>query len=350
MLSQERIERHMARGHFPVLICMVAMLVLIMLLGGCGGDGGPLPGTGGTPPPPPPVVGSAVVQGIVVDATDVTIRIPGAQITVEGSGVGVVSDANGAFRLTQLDAGGVTLAVTFPSRPAYQAMRIVVDTKANTTTFVSIAALPAEAQKPNSVTLKPGEATIDIGGELQFTADVRVFGVPVDYTPSYSLIGSAGTLAANGLFTATRVGTAIVGAHFEGASDTSTVTVVGPRAPQLGTLNVSPVSLPSEGGTVRIAISVTDGDGVSSVEAEVEKPNRSIEKVPLAREYGTNRDGTWAESYSVGPNTNPPAPDGTQLPQTYSVRVRARDASGASATSQWIDFTVAGVEQPPAPL
>jgi hypothetical protein len=285
----------------------------------------------------------------VVDATNVGIPINGALVAVVGTAVNALSNAQGALTLSGLPAGTVTLDVSFPSTGAYRAMQVPVATVADAVTQVSIAAVPTVTTPPNYVLLNPADETIDVGGQIQFDVDVRTFGVPVTVMPSLSLIGDIGTLLPSGLFVATKVGTGQVTAHVEGLTDTSTVEVVAPRAPRLGTLSVSPTALPADGGEVRIAVTATDGDGVQTVIAEVEQPNRALAYLPLMLEAGNSLDGSWGASYFAAANSNPASPSGVQLEQTYSVRVTARDNSAMTAQSQWVDFTVAGLESPPPP-
>lgn len=343
----------MVRGRWPSIIVGIALLAVMAVLAGCGGDGIPIPGTpGGGGPPPPPPAGTAAVEGKVVDSENVRTVIAGAEVRLVGENPAVATDGSGRFALKELPAGSVTLRVTFPSNASYQPMDLSVPTAAHQTTHVTIAALHDDVAAPTSVTLAPAAAQVDIGGDLQFTADVRLYGSPVSLMPSLSLLGDIGTLTPSGRFTATKIGTGTVTAILETTSATATVEVVASQPPQLGTLSVSPNSLPDEGGWVRIAIAVKDGDGVKDdpegVIAQIEKPNRRIQEVALRRETGTVRDGSWGVEWKAPANNNPPGPDGTQLEQRYSVRVKVTDRTGVVVLSKWETFVVAGVEPPPA--
>jgi hypothetical protein len=243
----------------------------------------------------------------------------------------------------------VNVEISFPSDPNYQPMVLTIDTESGKTTNVTIAALRSGTSIPNYVTLSPVNPTVDVGGTIDFQADVRAAGVPLDIAPTFQLLGAIGVLQADGHFAAQAVGTGTVSALVPLASAASVVTVVGPRPPAMGILAVSPASLPAEGGQVRIAVTATDGDGIASVLAQIEKPNRQIETVPLALETGTTFDGSWGTSYVAPANSSPPDPDGHQLEQRYSVRVKVTDNARASVTSQWTDFTVAGLDSPPPP-
>lgn len=351
-ITEERAEGSMVRGQAALALVGLILIALTTGLFGCGGGGATFPPDGGEPPVPPPVEGTARIEGVVVDSQNTATLIVGAQVVVRDSSTdkpAVVTDSAGRFLLEKLPAGGVTLLVTFPSTAAYQAMAVRVDTVAQNTTHVTIAALRSGATPPNSVTLTPANVEIDIGGEVQFDADVRAYGVPVNISPSFALVGDIGTLLPSGLFTATRVGTGKVTAFFPSASATATVEVTGPRPPQLGTLSVSPANLPADGGDVRIAISATDGDGIASVQAIISTLNQPPSTSWLTLESGSIRDGSWAGTFRAPANSNPIGPDGVQLEQRYSVRVRVVDRSGTAVMSRWLDFVVAGLEPPPSP-
>jgi hypothetical protein len=341
----------MIRGQWPAIIVGVALLALIVAIGGCGSGGGLGPAP--PPPPPPPAGGTATVQGVVVDSQNTATVIPGAQVTVADAAAAdapaVVTDGAGRFKLEKLAAGGVDLDVTFPSTGLYQAMRVSVDTEAKTTTFVSIAALRSSTSTPTSLTLSPSNAQTDVGGEVQFVASVQSYGVPLSITPSFSLIGDVGTLTASGLFRATKIGSGDVVAFFPAVLASATVQVTAPAPPKLGTLSVSPGSLPADGGDVFIALSATDGDGIAGAQAEITTLGKPTEKRSLILEAGSEKDGSWAAIYRAPANSNPIGPDGNQLDQRYSVRVKVTDKSGASTTTQWVDFTVVGLEPPPGP-
>ncbi|MBM3500127.1 MAG: hypothetical protein FJX74_15835, partial [Armatimonadetes bacterium] len=340
----------MIRGQWPAVIVGLALIALAVALGGCGSGSGIGGGNPPPPPPPPPAAGTATIDGVVVDSQVPTVAIPGAQVVVAADAAAdapaAVTDGAGRFKLQKLAAGGVQLDVTFPSTGAYQAMRVTVDTAQKTTTFVTIAALRDEASTPTSLALSPTQAQVDVGGEVQFTAQVQSYGVPMNVTPSFSLIGDVGTLTASGLFRAAKVGTGNITAFFPGATADATVRVTAPAAPRLGTLSVSPGSLPAEGGNVYISLSTTDGDGIAGALAEITTLGRPTIPRALILESGSPKDGSWATIYPVPANSNPIGTDGVQLEQRYSARVRVTDNSGASSTTQWADFTVAGLEPP----
>jgi len=343
----------MYRGRALRVVLIVSLAALIVMLAGCGGSNGPrLPGVvppgggaGGVVPP----AGTAAVAGTVIDAQNVGTRLVGVLVAVLGFGQPILTDAAGNFIITGVPPGQRTLDISFPSTGLYQAMRITIDTVANQTTTVTISALGTNVNVPNSVTIAPSNPSVDIGGEIAFTADARSLGVPANVAPTYSVLGGVGTILPDGRFTALAIGTGTVTAHFPDASAAATVTVVGARAPNLGILNVSPNALPSNGGNVRIAVTATDGDGIKSAVAQLELPNRTLITMPLSRETGTTKDGSWGGTYNAGANTNLPGPDGKQLEQRYSVRVIVEDNSSAITNSVWVDFVVASVDAPPPP-
>jgi len=343
----------MIRGRWPSIIVGLALIALTVAVLGCGSGNG-IPGGEPEPPPPqPPPAGTAIIDGVVVDSQNPQTVIPNAQVALATDGAldvaAVVTDAAGRFRLEKLAAGGVDLDVTFPGTSLYQAMRVTVDTAAGKTTSASIAALRSDASTPTSLTLDPSQATIDIGGEVQFVASVESYGVPMGVTPGFSLIGDVGTLSASGLFRAAKVGTGEVTAFFPSVIATGGVEVTAPAPPKLGTLSVSPGNLPADGGDVYIVLSATDGDGIASARAEIATLNQPTITRSLVLESGNERDGSWAAIFNAPPNSNPIGSDGVQLEQRYSVRVRVTDNSAASSTTKWIDFTVAGLEAPPGP-
>ncbi|MBM3471768.1 MAG: carboxypeptidase regulatory-like domain-containing protein [Armatimonadetes bacterium] len=343
----------MIRGRWTSIIVGTALITLAAGIVGCGSGAG-FPGGGGPPPPPPPPAqGTASIQGVVVDSQNTATRIAGAEVRLAADGQAdracVLTDGNGSFRLDKLQAGGVNVEVTFPSTPTYQAMIVPVDTVKDKTTVVTIAALRSGVTPPTSVTLSPSDAQVDVGGEVQFDADVRIYGVPANIVPSFSLLGDIGTLLPSGLFTATKVGTGEVTAFFPQASVSANVEVIGPRVPQLGTLAVSPTNLPADGGPVRIAISATDGNGIARVEAKIVTLNKAPGTLVLLLDSGNDRDGSWAGTFTAPANSNPIGWDGVQLDQRYSVQVKVTDRSGTSTKSGWVDFVVAGLEAPPGP-
>jgi hypothetical protein len=329
-------------------------LAIIAIGAYCSGCGGLAPGHlggGGGGGNPPPTHGTARIQGIVVDAANPAQRIAGATIRVAQAQQ--TSDALGAFAFTHLNAGTVVLAVSFPPEMGYRAMQIAVSTASGKLTQVTVAAVPEGINSPDSVSISPSSVQVDLGEQVTFTLTVTALGLPSVCRPSLSILGGIGSVTPTGVFTATAKGTGSLTASVGTASATATITVVAPTGPHLGTLSVSPSTLSADGGKVRIAVTATDGAGIERIVALIESPDGSREPVALGLEAGTLTDGTWAKEIRVPQNSNPTDPQGHQLPQTYNVKVTARDARGKQAVSppgeQWVIITVAGLEPPPPP-
>jgi len=316
-------------------------LLAAHLVSGCS-NGGAAAG------PLAPAATTSAIAGTVVDATNVTRGLVGAVITVQQTGASRTTATGGTFAIQDLPAGALTLAATFPGLTAqYQPVSVQVQTREDQTTSVVIAALPVSETPGDTITISPGSLKTDVGGRRSFAATIRRNGLAVGLAPSWYVIGGIGTVGAAGNFVATRAGTGQVTATTGTVAASAAVTVVASRPPELGTLQVSPSGLDSDGGTVRIAVTVADGNGVTGVTATIELPDSTTPTQALARESGTEYAGTWAGNYSAPANTSPTEPGGGQPAQTYSVRVTATDGSGESIESEWKSFTVAGLEAPP---
>ncbi len=327
----------MRRDPRSSLLWALAIIVIGGYLSGCGEEGGNLP----------PIRGTARIQGIVVDAVNPAQRIAGA--TIRAGQAEQVSDASGAFAFTRLNQGTVQLAVSFQPGAGYRAAQLNVPTVSGKVTQVIVAAVPEAVNSPDNVSLDPTSGQVEVGGQVQFTATVTALGLPSPCTPSFALTGGVGAITAAGLFTATAQGTGVVTASAGAASATATITVVAVTGPRLGTLSVSPSSLPAEGGQVRIALTATSVAGIIAVTAAIEHPDGLTENVALRLGTGTHTDGTWVKARSVPANSNPTDSEGHQLPQTYNVQVTARDGQNRLATSASVSFTVVGLEPPPPP-
>ena len=335
----------MHRGRWLSLLFVISFVAFVAVISGCGGGNN----NAGPNPPPPPPGGTATIAGTVVDSGNVAVRVANAVIRVVGSALFGQSDAQGNFNIAGITPGSVQLDVTFPFAGNYQTMRIVVQTAANQTTQVAVAAIDSSTTVPDSVTLSPGNPTIDLGGQIAFTASVRSLGISVGVAPTFYVVGNIGTILPSGVFTAATVGTGEVGAALPSASASTTVTVIGASDPEIGQLSVSPNNLPETGGPVRIAIAARDGNGIAAVIAEIELPSRITTNAFLVRETGSGKDGSWGGTYVAPPNNAPTGADGKQLEQRYSVRVKVTDNAGAVAYSGWLDFVVRGVDSPPPP-
>lgn len=104
-------------------------------------------------------------------------------------------------------------------------------------------------------------------------------------------------------------------------------------APRISNVRIEPATLSSSGGAVAIRADVTDAAAVSSVWAEVRKPDGSTVTVPMSRESGN----TFRGDYSAPANTS-------TMEQRYSVRISAKDPSNNVASTGWdYSFSVRGV-------
>jgi hypothetical protein len=292
-----------------------------------------------------------MIRGLVVNALNLNEPVENAQVAVFS--VTHTTGADGAFTFRELPAGTVTLNVTFTGSAHFQPAKLVVPTTANRVTRLTVAVVPDTVTMPDSVAISPKSVQVDVGSQVTFTAVVTALGAPSAVKPSFALTGQIGDLSAAGVFFASKLGNGTLTAYAGAASDTATVEVVAPKPPQLGTLSVSPTTFPPEGGSLRVAVTALDGDGIVSVVAQfdpkLQYPSGAVEFVPLALETGTQFDGSWAAAVNVPANNNPTDATGHQATKTYSVRVTASDAHSEGTTSQWVDIVVAGLEPPPPP-
>lgn len=322
-----------------------------VLLGGCGGtEGGPA-----APQPPPPPVGTATITGVVLDASNIAQAIAYAVVTATPPGVSVQAGADGSFVLRRLPAGDIQLAVQPGPTGAYWPTELTVRTQANQTTQVVVTLVPQQLGVPDRVLVQPNQVTLDPGAQQQFIATVWAGPVTVNITPSWIVEGGVGTIAATGLFTATTAGQGKVIAVAGPARGEAAVTVTGPQPPKIWSAFIDPQQLPPTGGLSTFTLHATDGDGITSVQAEVYKPDGSHDTVNMALVTGSDKDGTWTGGYNFPRNTAAPDPTGHQPDQIYDVRFVVRDASGAvsrrnaSTGQEWYQVVVQGVEPPPPP-
>ena len=172
---------------------------------------------------------------------------------------------------------------------------------------------------------------------------------------------AVGTIDGKGNFTAQGPGSAQIVAAIGALWQTTTVTVTGSVPPLITSVILShsttnPIS--ASGGPLTITCAISDADGVNistsgspkGLRIEIYPPDGDvIELAPGAPVAGTIYDGTWRVVYNVPPNSNVPDSSGVQAPQLYSLRVAARDLTGAESFSRWYDFVVAGADAPPPP-
>jgi hypothetical protein len=151
------------------------------------------------------------------------------------------------------------------------------------------------------------------------------------------------------VFTAGKAGSGELHAYSGDVSAVAAIEVTPPRPPEVTTFVASPTNYSASGGTLTVTAAVNDGDGVSSVIAEIYAPATAVERLTMPMVGGTTRDGTYRASWPVPPNSNTPDPSGVQAQMTYSVRVVATDNGGATANSDFADLVVQGLKPPPPP-
>jgi hypothetical protein len=174
-------------------------------------------------------------------------------------------------------------------------------------------------------------------------------------TPVFTVSSGIGQISGNGVFTGLRVGTATVTALSGAVSTTAQVTVVASRPPEITSFLVAPLTLGASGGRIYVTASANDGDGIAAMQAEIVKPDGQTELQSLTfNQDSTDTYQLYTQTangpvlgYRVPWNTNEPDAAGHQAPQTYSIRIVARDGSGATAQTQFTDVTVAGLDAPP---
>ncbi|HET7233944.1 MAG TPA: hypothetical protein VFJ16_28290 [Longimicrobium sp.] len=118
---------------------------------------------------------------------------------------------------------------------------------------------------PQSVTITPPAATVQVGGTAQFAAQARYAdGSTAAVTPAWTATG--GTISAAGLYTAgAAAGTYAVVATFGGRADTAAVTVTTGPAPTLASVTVTPAATSvAAGGTAQFGATGTFSNGSSA--------------------------------------------------------------------------------------
>ncbi len=340
----------------PGLLTVLSIITLTVLGLGCdGGDGG-----GGAQPPAP--AGTATVQGTVVAADNSSTALVDALVEVVGTTISTTSGADGGFTLARIPPGTWTVRVTASNSADYGMASAEVTLAAGDTVTIDFAVLPLGVTEPQSIVLDPGQSTVDLNNQIAFrvqilgAGNVQLQGIQ----PTWVVSGDIGSISRLGVFVARAVGSGQVWAFAGDVSRSANVRVVGPRPPQVTGFSINPQTLPATGGQVFIAASVTDGDGVrvQDVKAEVLGPGSEVQELPMqVGDPGVAvpcegaadcyLDASFNVTLQVPANDNQPSADGVQAPENYSVRVTARDRSGAAASSDFIDFRVEGIDPPP---
>lgn len=326
-----------------------ALIITVISLAGCGGGGGVVP------QPPAPDTGQVI--GRVVQANDTNVGLSGARVTLTPLG-GTPSAATtgtadnlGRFNLPQVPVGTYTLTAETPGNPDYRDQSIPnLTVISGGQLALTVAVLHLTQPEPTMIYLTPTQVVLDLNAQVDFNGAVASGAGIINAQPTYILEGDIGSIDANGLFTASKVGSGRVLAFCGSARASAPVQVVGPRPPDISTFVVNPQRLGATGGMVNITAAVSDGDGLDLVRAEVYAPSGDIAYLTMSRTAGTNRDGTYQINYVAPGNTNTPDAQGRQAEQRYSVRVVATDNSGVSSISEFVNFVVEGLSAPPPPI
>ncbi|MGC9316484.1 MAG: carboxypeptidase-like regulatory domain-containing protein [Armatimonadota bacterium] len=333
------------------------VIIAVAILGfGCGGDGD------GGPAPPGPGTGTATLEGKVVAASDPTLGIPDAVISVLGADRSGLSGAGGSYKIQSLPAGTWSVQVTTPRSEDYGTARADVPLIEGETTTVHFAVLPLDMAVPEQILLDPSSATIDLNGQITYrTQLVDAKNKALDsLEPTWVVTGGIGSMSPKGVFTAQSVGSGQVKAFSGNATRTSTVVVVSPRPPQINSFKLNPRTLPATGGEVYVSASIADGDGVRIQDARVEifapgdriieldmqvsNPDTAVTCPGLVNCY---LEASYNATFQAPANDNQPSADGVQAPENYSARLMVRDRTGVTSTSEFVDFTVQGIDEPP---
>ncbi len=340
------------------LLGAAVLIALTLGMCGCGGGGG----TSTTPSGPHPSSDNAVVAGQVVEADNVAVPLIGAVVSEPSTGETATTDSGGRFTLSGLPGGSIRINVAVSTTPNYNSLSIIIPTHAHQTTSVVLAVLPVAVGAPTALTVSPQNQTVSRGASVQFSANVFVGTTKVSVQPTWILTGDAvGTIDATGLLRTVASGTAGVTAAVGSLLSGTTVVVTSSVSPNITSVLVSASKaspLPASGGAVTITAAISDPIGILTFDTTTQKglkfevylPDGTVQELspgnPVA---GTLYDGTWRLTYNVPANSNIPDSTGAQAPQTYSIRVAARDQLGNASYSAFYDFVVAGLDVPPAP-
>lgn len=336
---------------------LIGLIIVVAVISvGCGGG----EGEGGAAPPPP--LSTATLTGTVVAADNTQLKFANAVITVVGTGRQGVTAADGSFTMQNLPVGTWQVEVQTPDSEQYGTATAQVTLDPNKVTRVNFAVLPLDASTPEEILLDPTSATVDLNGRVIYrTQLVGPNNEPLEgLKPTWVVSGGIGTVTPDGVFIAQTVGNGTVTAFAGPAQRTATVQVVAPRPPQISSFRVTPRTLPATGGTVFLSAAISDGDGifVRDVTAEIYTPDNDVVELQMQvtnaetaipYEGLTNcwLNASFGVEFQVPANDNQPTPDGVQAAEDYSARIIVRDRSGAVTESQFVDFTVEGIDAPP---
>jgi len=332
------------------------IIVAVVINVGCGGG----EGEGAAPPPP---LGTATLTGTVVAADNIQLTFANAVITVVGTGRQGVSGADGSFTMQNLPVGTWQVEVQTPDSEEYGTATAQVTLDPNQVTRVNFAVLPLDTTTPQQILLDPTSTTVDLNGRVIYrTQLVGPNNEPLDgLKPTWVVSGGIGTVTPDGVFTAQTVGNGTVTAFAGAAQRTATVQVVAPRPPQISSFRVTPQTLPATGGTIFLSGAISDGDFFfnDAATTEIYTPDNDVVELQMQvinpetaipYEGLTNcwLDASFGVQFEVPANDNQPTADGVQDAEDYSARIIVRDRSGMVTESEFVDFTVEGIDAPPA--
>lgn len=337
----------------PLGGAIAAIIALMIMLAGCSGGGD----DGGSVTPPPGDTGT--IQGRVVRADDPSLGLADASVQLR-SATGVVlgealADNTGAFSFTDVPVGSQTLVVDTLGEAAYGLQTVTgVVVSDDLTTSIMVTVLRVTDPEPSVIFLTPASATIDLKGQIQFTATVQTSSGLLSVVPTFFVTGQIGSvsydpIARKVVFRGERVGTGTLIAAAGNVKAEADITVTDPAPPQITTFVVAPLSLRATGGTIGITVAATDGDGLATVQAEVFYPDASSQILDIPKVAGT--DETYRLELDLPANDNPPDAGGHQATQRYSIRIIVTDNTSSQTISpNFIDVTVAGLDSPPPPI
>ncbi|NLJ36126.1 MAG: hypothetical protein GX358_07860 [candidate division WS1 bacterium] len=338
---------------------VVLIVLIVAVMAGCSGS------TSLQKQDKEPPGNTGTVVGRVIKADSPGEALPGSRVSTIDGKVSTFADAQGDFVLRgvplgQADTALVGLRAEAVKNASYGAQNVfeVPVTKGGIgsaqVTEIVIAILPLALGQPQSLIIMPSTATVDVRGEVQFSAAVAGLEGEIQVQPTWYLTKPAlGSINPTGLFTAAARGTGQVVAVIGGLSDTAQVTVTASRAPQITSVMVNPSSLAPQGGTVTVSAAINDGDGLRSPDGVwaqlIDPESRSSTHVMSLVEGSSLKDGTFRVEIAINPNLVRHSQEDAMRTLTYGIRVHAVDNTGASSVSSLKNVTVAGVDQPIPP-
>lgn len=276
---------------------LVAAVVLLLVGCGGGGEAGP-PGPSGT----------IRLEGRVVAADNTAMTFAGAEVTVLPTGQTVVTDGLGRFAFAGLESTPLTVQVNPVYSPQYQPGAVVLPALTANYLTLNIALLPRSAGSVTALAITPQDQVVEAGALVPFSAGVVTSTGASGLNATWVALGRAGSIDANGLFTAAATGQSTILAFCGDQSAMTTIRVVAERPPTIGEVQIDPAQLPPQGGSATVTVPLGDADGVATAVALIATPSGRTVRLPMALVAGTAQDGTWRVSYNApaAERTGPP--------------------------------------------